>query len=376
MNVAVVGGGLAGLTAAYRLAGVGAHVTVFEAGARWGGQVHTERAGRFVVEHGAEGYAAARTSVRELCINLGRAGRLVSQLTTRTFVLRDGAMVPASLHEAAELAGIQTDRADYGHGLTSLRGGMGELTEALLAALEGRSALRLDAPVAGLARSADGWTLTCAAGEAVAADAVVLATPAAVAARLLEPLTPSAAAVLQSFETLSSVSVSLSCSRRAVAHPLDGSGFVLPGSVEGTGLRACTFVSSKFPARAPRGRVLLRAFFRPGPALQLDRPDEQWVDGAVQWLWPALGVTTPPARAWVARWPHAIARYAPDHADCVARARAILEEETPGLELAGAAYCSAGVAGAIESAEEAVRRLLARGHTPIQRYGSGGSDVS
>ena len=91
--------------------------------------------------------------------------------------------------------------------------------------------------------------------------------------------------------------------------------------------------------------MLLRAFFRPSPALAIEEPDERWVDGAVQALWPALGVTGEPARTWVARWPNAIARYAADHADRVARTRAALDEQAPGLELAGAAYCSAGVAG-------------------------------
>jgi protoporphyrinogen/coproporphyrinogen III oxidase len=376
MNVAVVGGGLAGLAAAYRLTGAGAHVTVFEAGARWGGQVHTERAGRFVVEQGAEGYAAARTSGRELCTSLGLAGRLVSQLTSKTFILRDGAMVPAPLQEAAELVGIQTDRRDYGHGLTSLRGGMGQLTDALLAALEASAELRLATPVTGLALAARGWTLTTVAGEALAVDAVVLATAAAAAARLLEPVSSEAAGVLGSLETLSSVSVSLACRRRSVAHALDASGFVLPGGVDGVGLRACTFVSSKFPVRAPRGRVLLRAFFRPGPALPIDAPDQRWVELAVESLWPALGVTGDPLRTWVARWPDAIARYAPDHTERMTQTRSVLEAAAPALELAGAAYCSAGVAGAIESAEDAVGRLLALSRTPAQRYGSGGGDVS
>jgi protoporphyrinogen/coproporphyrinogen III oxidase len=380
MKVVVVGGGVAGLAVAYRLTRAGAQVTVLEGAARWGGQIYTERVGRFVVEHGAEGYAAGRTSVRELCTTLGCAGRLVSQLLARTFVLRDGEMVPTPVHEAAELAGIQTDRADYGQGLTSLREGMGELTDALLAEVTGRAELRLGTTVTDLARTPAGWTVTyapaAAVPEAVAADAVILATPAAVAAGLLAPISPAAAAELGSFETLSNVSVSLACPRRAVAHPLDGSGFVLPGGVDATGLRACTFVSSKFPGRAPRGRVLLRAFFRPGPTLQIEAPDERWVDGAVQSLWPALGVTAAPARAWVARWPAAIARYTPDHGERMARTLAALEAEAPGLELAGAAYRSAGVAGAIESAEDAVRRVLAWRLTPVQRYGSSKSDVS
>ena len=122
--------------------------------------------------------------------------------------------------------------------------------------------------------------------------------------------------------------------------------------------------------------MLLRAFFRPGPGLPLDAPDERWVDWAVQSLWPLLGITGAPARRWVARWPDAVPRYRADHAARVERARTALEGEAPGVELAGAPYRSAGVAGAIESAEDVVRRLLARSATPVQRYGSDGSDVS
>ena len=377
MNTAVVGGGLAGLAAAYRLTRAGAHVTLLEAAARWGGQLHTERTGRFVIEHGAEGYAAARTSARELCTDVGIAGRLVSQLTSRTFTLLDGAMVPASVHEAARLAGIQTDRSDYGQGLTSLRGGMGELTDALVAALREHSQLQLGTAVVALGRAvAGGWNVSPSAGEAVTADTLILAIPAAAAAHLLAPVSPEAAATLQSFETLSSVSVSLTCPRRAVAQALDAGGYVLPGGAAAVGLRACTFVSSKFPNRAPRGRVLLRAFFRPGPGLPIDAPDKRWVDLAVESLWPALGVTGAPQRTWVARWPDGIARYAADHGERVAQLRAVLEAEAPGLELAGAAYRSAGVAGAIESAEDAARRLLAPAGAKVQRYASGEGRVS
>jgi oxygen-dependent protoporphyrinogen oxidase len=376
VNIAVVGGGLAGLAAAHGLARSGAQVTIFEQSSRWGGQIYTERTGRFIVEHGAEGYAAARTSGRELCTTLGLAGRLVSQLTAKALVLRDGAMSPTPLHEAAELAGIQTDRSDYGHGLTSLRRGMGELTDSLVAQVQGRAVLRLGIAVLSLSRTPIGWALSTSSGEVLAVDAVIVATAAAAAARLLEPISPRAASLLGSFTTQSSVSVSLACRRNAVAHALDASGFVLPVAVEGVGLRACTFVSSKFPVRAPRGRVLLRAFFRPGPGLPINAPDERWVDLAVHAVWPVLGVAEAPTRAWVARWPDAIARYAPDHATRVAGIGAALDEDAPALELAGAAYRSAGVAGAIESAEDAVRRLLARGHRGVPSRAPGEKNAS
>lgn len=42
-TVAVVGGGLAGLTAAYRLASAGARVTLLDSASRLGGWVHTRR---------------------------------------------------------------------------------------------------------------------------------------------------------------------------------------------------------------------------------------------------------------------------------------------------------------------------------------------
>jgi protoporphyrinogen oxidase len=376
MNVAVVGGGLAGLAAAYRLAQAEARVTVFEAGSRWGGQIFTERAGRFVVEHGAEGYAASRTSAREFCTALGLAGRLVSQITSKTFVFSDGALLAAPAGQAARLAGIQADQDDFGHGLASLQGGMGEVIDTLVAALRERARLELGRPVTRLARTAAGWTVTTEPDGALAVDAVVLAVPPAASSSLLEPVCAPAARALAGFETLSSVSVSLGLSRKAVTHVLDASGVVFPGGVEAEGLRACTFASSKFPHRAARGRVLLRAFFRPGTALPMDAPDERWVALATAELWPLLGVTGEPLRSWVARWPGGIPRYGPGHPEAVAAVRRALEEGAPGLELAGAAYWSTGVAGAIESAEDVVRHILARGRTPTQRYGSGGSDVS
>jgi NADPH-dependent glutamate synthase beta subunit-like oxidoreductase len=41
-TVAIVGGGVAGLTAAYRLQAAGASPVVFEASNRWGGRMYTQ----------------------------------------------------------------------------------------------------------------------------------------------------------------------------------------------------------------------------------------------------------------------------------------------------------------------------------------------
>ncbi len=358
MNVAVLGGGLAGLVAAYELTGAGHLVTILEAGPRLGGQVWTERSQGFLIEHGAEGYAAGRAAGKELCGRLGLTGRLVSQLTTRSQVSRQGKLSPLPAWEAAQLAGIQADRTALGQGIASLRDGMVELVEALTKALAPRAVIRPNTAGVRLASRAGGWEVATSRGDVIAADAAVLAIPAAAAAGLVAPWCPDAAEVLGSFRAVSTVSVSLAFPASGVAHGLDASGFVSEAGPEDEGFRACSFASNRFPGRAPPGFVLLRAFFRPGQGFPLDAPDARWVDLAIQAVSPALGLRGRPVQAWVARWPDALARYAWDHDARVRTVTQLLHCEAPVL-LAGAPYRAAGIAGALESAWSAVQSLAA-----------------
>ena len=52
VDVAVVGAGLAGLSAARHLSAAGLHTVVLEAGDRIGGRVRTERMDGFTLDHG------------------------------------------------------------------------------------------------------------------------------------------------------------------------------------------------------------------------------------------------------------------------------------------------------------------------------------
>lgn len=356
--IGIVGGGLAGLVAAYELTQGGNAVTIIESGPRLGGQIWTEATDGFVIEHGAEGYAAARLSAASLVTDLKLTDRLVSQLTTTSMMLHCGRLEPIPVSEAARAAGIQAERTDFGHGIASFRGGTGELVDALVAALAQRATIRAGTEAVRLTPRAGGWQITTGQGDILDADAVLLAIPAHAAARLVAPMSAEAGDRLRSFQAVSSVSVSLACAASAVTLPSGAGGFVSPSAVEDEGFRACDFASAKFPGRSPEGFALLRAFFRPGREWPLDAPDSRWVEFAVDAIWPALGIRARPARAWVARWPGALPRYAADQGESLQVIARLLGGGPP-LELAGAAYRASGIAGAIESARAAARCLAA-----------------
>lgn len=69
-RVAIVGGGIAGLTAAWRLSAT-AEVVVFEAAPRFGGKIRTGRVDGFTVEAGADSFLTSKPWALELARELG-----------------------------------------------------------------------------------------------------------------------------------------------------------------------------------------------------------------------------------------------------------------------------------------------------------------
>lgn len=88
----VVGGGVAGLTAALELAEGGAAVTVVEAADRFGGKIITSRRDGLVIEGGADSFLSSKPAGLALCDRLGIADRLVNSRVEdrRTFVWSRG----------------------------------------------------------------------------------------------------------------------------------------------------------------------------------------------------------------------------------------------------------------------------------------------
>jgi oxygen-dependent protoporphyrinogen oxidase len=93
-RIAIIGGGIAGLTAAYELAqqaraGAPVEAVLFESSNRLGGLIETVREGGFTVECGPDGWVSAKPWARDLALELGLADELIpsNDATRKTWIL-------------------------------------------------------------------------------------------------------------------------------------------------------------------------------------------------------------------------------------------------------------------------------------------------
>jgi oxygen-dependent protoporphyrinogen oxidase len=95
-RVAIVGGGISGVAAAYQLAQQGADFTLFEASPRLGGIVETVRRDGFVIECGPDSWVTEKPWARELAIELGLESEIIpsNDQWRRTYLLEGDRLVP------------------------------------------------------------------------------------------------------------------------------------------------------------------------------------------------------------------------------------------------------------------------------------------
>jgi protoporphyrinogen/coproporphyrinogen III oxidase len=95
-RVAIIGGGIAGLSAAYYLQQRGTAFTLFEAGARVGGVIHSERTPEgFLVEAGPDSFLSAKPWAADLARELSLGADLIpsNDAARKTYILRKGKLV-------------------------------------------------------------------------------------------------------------------------------------------------------------------------------------------------------------------------------------------------------------------------------------------
>jgi protoporphyrinogen/coproporphyrinogen III oxidase len=442
LDVIVIGGGIAGLAAAYELSSRGIRTRLFEQADRPGGVILTDRVGGFTVDAGPDALLIQKPAAVELCRQIGLGGRLLPTKRPRTaFIMRDGRLhplpessvlgiprdvralattrlfsVPGKLRMAAELlvpatrhhgdesigsfigrrfgreavtylaepllAGIHVGDVDrlsmralfprfmdaerkYGSVLRAFRqlrqpavrsgegafyslpDGLVELVTALVNTLPA-GLVRLGVPVSRVTRHSDGYRVQTPEGE-VCARAVIVSTPAYVAATLLEAVDAELAMLCGQVEYASSATVAFGYRREQIAHPLLGSGFVVP-RVEKTTIMAASWVSSKWPDRAPEGHVLLRAFIGGArdPAA-MKRSDADLVEASGRELGHIMGISGSPEFVRLYRWNRANAQHDVGHMERIAAIDGRLAAN-PGLFVTGSGFRGVGIPDCIADA--------------------------
>ncbi len=449
-RVAVIGGGISGLAAAKDLLASGAAVTLFDADARLGGQLHAVEVAGHQVDVGAESMFTAAPGPLALVEELGLGDRVVGANAGTTWIwsdrglrrLPDGftpagptrlwpmlsarvlsprgmvraageALVPTtdatqdvavgdflqrrfgrevvdglvdpllgglhagdvrrlSLRSATpQLAALaarrrslllrRRPRAGAGPVFVTLIGGMHTLVSRLAEHLERDGAdLQVGTGIERLERDSGRTRLHSDAGPAGSFDAVVLAVPAAVAARLTGAASPLAAEVLRQLRAASVAVAALAYPRSAATTSTlaTGTGVLVP-SHRGRLLKAATHLSTKWAHHAEGDHVYVRASAgRADDTRAWELDDDTLVDRLHADLAEATGLDVEPSAARVHRWPATMPQLEVGHAGRLATAERALAQDLPNVALAGAPYHGPGIAACLRSAAAAAAAVV------------------
>ncbi len=279
----------------------------------------------------------------------------------------------ATPYLASQMAGhrsmILAARSRKGTGapsFVSFNGGLATFTDALLAGTG--VALQLNTPVSSLTKGVGGYRLRLssertdlsgrAIGDGSLWDGVVVATPSAVASRILAAPAPAASAGLAELISASVATVVLAFPRSEV-EPLVafGSTGMLVPSGAGRLLKAATFLSRKWPHLSGDDVFLIRmSAGRARSQTLAGMDDEELVRALRADLGDATGLRAAHIAEHVSRWPDALPQLEVGHLDRMATIRRGLEH-LPGVTLAGAAYGGLGIAACVSSGVDAATRL-------------------
>ncbi len=259
----------------------------------------------------------------------------------------------------AERRGVDRRASGARYGMfVTLAEGMDTLPNALAGALPAGS-VRTNAAVRRISRNdpVSPWVVELLDGPPLEADAVIIATEAHAAARFLDSQDPMLALQLRAIPYASSLIVNIAYRRDQISHPLDGFGVVIP-SIEGRSIFAVSFLSVKFPSRAPAGSVLLRVFI--GGATHpeyMDLDDQAVTDLVRSELGSLIGASGDPVFAQIGRHPRSMPQYNLGHLDRVATIRRHLAKYSR-LYLAGVAYDGVGIPDCVHAAEMTADSLM------------------
>lgn len=239
----------------------------------------------------------------------------------------------------------------------SFRGGMQALTDSLAHAVA-ESTTVVHAEATRVERARTGWHVYAGEGR-VDADQVVLACPAHASARLLEGSEPPLAMELARIRYSSAILVNLVYERSELPHDGDGFGFLVPLD-ERRSIAAATWVTTKFPDRAPAHFAVLRAFIvEPEVTELLTFPKEELIGLVRAEFKRLIGIEAAPRLEIVQAWPCSMPQYEVGHRRRWEKIFQLMAQRR-GLYVTGNAYDGVGVPDCIRLAEETAKVVAAQ----------------
>ncbi|WP_447971433.1 protoporphyrinogen oxidase [Nitrospira sp. M1] len=230
---------------------------------------------------------------------------------------------------------------------TTLRGGLGDLIQVLVKRIESNGATLLTGHhVAEITQAKvtthATYSVVLDNQERMPADDVILATPAYVTAKLLEPLAPPVASLLNQIPYCSTATISLAFPYHEVEKLIRGFGFVIP-RIEGRSLLAATWTSLKWPNRANAQHALIRCYVGgKGREKILEEDDTALVAYVREQLREMVGISCEPLFAEVYRWDRAMPQYVCGHGQRLREIRSLMNG-LEGMHLTGAAFEGLGI---------------------------------
>ncbi len=432
----ILGGGISGLTAAFRLHEASEEFLLLESEDRIGGKVISSEQDGHILEHGPNTFLSSYAPLMELIDRLGLHGeiRFAAPEAKKRYVLRNRRLValpttpkqliatrllgplaklrlllepvvarrsagtdesferfvarhfgrqvvqriagpfvsgifagdPAKLSVAAAFpqvyrleqehrslfkamkAGAQRPR------LCSVAGGIGQITKHLASRVQEETVL--NAYAQRIQWREDHYLVTTGTHE-YDCDHLILAVPAYAAMRLLEEINAPAAAELRDIPSVPVKVIHSIVPRAAVAHPMDGFGYLVP---RGEKIRhlGTIFNTACFPHHSREGEALLTTFMGGAfDAEAVDTPDDQLLE-ELQREHATLGIYTgEPIYSSVTAWPRAIPQYHLGHLERIARLYQSMRK-TPGIHLAGNYLNGISLGACVESGNTAADSVL------------------
>ena len=233
--------------------------------------------------------------------------------------------------------------------------GMGHIVEKLTEQVS--ESIRKDSNVISINRTNQQWVLETNAGSEIA-DAVVLATSAQNAAKLLTSVSPTTSSRLSDIEHASVSLVSFAFNNSDINIPKDQSGFLVPRST-GMLMTACSFSGNKWAHLNDGSQTLIRVSSGRIDDQRHDTlSDEELVKHLIDDLAVTLGLDSQPLEFRVTRWPKALAQFKIGHLQRMEGTIDLLADEAPGVFISGSYHFGVGIPASVRSGNEAAVSVI------------------